>query len=63
MHKAADKPAPTNAASSGVSIDRQLNKQLTRRSDRPGLIWLGKWIALLLTTGYLLYLSEGSAVT
>jgi fatty acid desaturase len=61
MHKAADKPAPTNAASSGVSIDRQLNKQLTRRSDRPGLIWLGKWIALLLTTGYLLYLSEGSA--
>ena len=61
MSKAADKPTPTNAASSGVSIDRQLSKQLMKRSDRPGLIWLGQWIALLLVTGYLLYLSEGSA--
>ena len=32
-----------------------------KRSDRPGLIWLTQWIALLLATGYLLHLSEGSA--
>ncbi len=32
-----------------------------KRSDRPGLIWLGQWIVLLLVTGYLSYLLEGSA--
>jgi fatty acid desaturase len=56
----ADKPTPTNAASSGVVIDRKLGKQLTKRSDRPGLVWLAQWIALLLASGYLLYLAEGS---
>ncbi|MCP4212329.1 MAG: hypothetical protein GY764_12745 [Halieaceae bacterium] len=44
-----------------MSIDRQLSKQLMKRSDRPGLIWLGQWITLLLFTGYLLHLFEGSA--
>lgn len=54
------KPTPTNAASSGVSLDRNLTKRLMKRSDRPGLIWLAQWIALLLLSGYLLLLSEGS---
>jgi len=61
MRQAAAKPTPTNAASSGVSIDRQLGKQLMKRSDRPGLVWFGQWAALLLVTGYLLHLSDGSA--
>ena len=30
------KPVPTNAASSGVTLDRQQVKQLMKRSDRPG---------------------------
>jgi len=55
------KPTPTNAASSEVSLDRLLTKQLMKRSDRPGLVWLAQWIALLLASGYLLFLSEGSA--
>jgi len=55
------KPTPTNAASSGVSLERKLTKQLMQRSDRPGLIWLAQWILLLVATGYLLYLSEGTA--
>ena len=54
------RPVPTNAASSGVSLDRQQVKQLTKRSDRPGLVWLGAWTALLLLSGSLLYLVEGS---
>jgi fatty acid desaturase len=37
----------TNAASSGISIDRKRLKSLAKRSDRPGLIWLAKWAALL----------------
>lgn len=61
MRNKTDKPTPTNAASSGVSIEGKLAKQLMRRSDRPGLVWLAQWSALLLTTGCLLYLSEGSA--
>jgi len=60
MTNATARPTPTNAASSGVVIDRKLGKQLMQRSDRPGLIWLGQWIALLMATGYLLYLSAGS---
>jgi fatty acid desaturase len=61
MNQSSSKPTPTNAASSGVVIDRKLTKQLMKRNDRRGLIWLGQWIALLLVTGYLLYLAEGSA--
>ncbi len=54
------KPTPTNAASSGVVIDRKLSKQLMKRSDRPGLIWLALWVGLLLLSGYAMHLSEGS---
>lgn len=61
MRNQREKPTPTNAASSGVSIDRKLTKQLMQRSDQPGLIWLGQWFALLLVAGYLLHLSEGTA--
>ena len=51
----------TNAASSGIELDRKTIKALCRRSDAPGLIFLAKWTASLLLTGYGVYLSMGSA--
>ncbi len=50
----------TNAASSGVKLDRKIIKQLGQRSDVPGLIWLAQWAAMLGATGYLLHLSLGT---
>ena len=50
----------TNAASSGVTLDRKTIKALCKRSDRPGLEFLAKWAASLLATGYLVHLSMGS---
>ncbi len=50
----------TNAASSGVKLDRKVIKELGKRSDRPGLIWLAQWFVLLVVTGYLLHLSLGT---
>jgi len=32
-----------------------------KRSDRPGMIWLAQWIVLLLATGYLMHLAQGTA--
>ena len=48
----------TNAISSGIELDRKKIKNLSRRSDRPGIIYLCKWIASLLCSGYLIYLSS-----
>lgn len=48
--------AATNAASSGVELDRRTVKALCRRSDRPGLIFLLEWIACLLVSGYLVHM-------
>ena len=50
----------TNAASSGVTLDKKAIKQLSRRTDKPGLIWLAQWLAALLISGYLIHLSSGS---
>ena len=50
----------TNAASSGVTLERKTIKALCKRSDRPGLEFLAKWVASLLATGYLVHLSMGS---
>ncbi|MCZ6668217.1 MAG: fatty acid desaturase [Gammaproteobacteria bacterium] len=60
MTQVSSNPTPTNAASSGVSIDKKLSKQLIKRSDKPGLIWLTQWTGLLLLSGYAMHLSEGS---
>ena len=49
----------TNAASSGVKLDRKTIKALGKRSDVPGLIWLAQWAVLLGITGYLFFLSLG----
>jgi len=50
----------TNAASSGVEIDRKTIRALCRRSDRPGLVFLAQWVACLLPSGYLVYLALDS---
>ena len=41
---------PTNAASSGVTLDRKTLKAIARRSDRPGLVYLAQWCAGLAFT-------------
>ena len=50
----------TNAASSGVKLDRKTIKKLGRRSDVPGLIWLAQWAVLLGITGFVLFISLGT---
>ena len=55
-----DQALRTNASSSGLDLDRKVIKALSRRSDRPGLIWLARWLALMAITGYLVHLSIGT---
>jgi len=50
----------TNAASSGIVLDRKNLKALCRRSDLPGLIYLAKWIAVLILSGVGIYLTLGT---
>ena len=50
----------TNAASSGIVLDRKKLKSLSRRSDGPGLKLLLQWIVALLASGYLVWISLGS---
>jgi fatty acid desaturase len=50
----------TNAASSGITLDRKTIKSLCKRSDRPGLYFLVKWVLSLLATGFLVNLSMDS---
>ena len=52
--------APTNAASSGVTLDRKTLKAIARRSDGPGLVYLACWGAGLLATGSFVWLSLGT---
>lgn len=51
---------PTNAASSGVVLDRKVLKSLARRSDLHGLRHLAIWLAMLSGSTLLLYLSQES---
>jgi len=51
---------PTNAASSGVRLDKRTLKSIAARSDRPGLIYLAQWICGLLVTGALIWWSIGT---
>ena len=51
---------PTNAASSGVTLDRKMLKAIARRSDGPGLVYLARWGAGLLVTGAFVWLSLGT---
>ena len=50
----------TNAASSGVKIDKRHLKFLARRSNRPGLIYLAAWASVMVFTGFLVWISLGT---
>ena len=52
---------PTNAASSGVKLDKKVLKTIAARSDRPGLIYIAQWIGSLILTGVLVYVSLETA--
>jgi len=55
-----EKIIATNAASSGIVLDRKTIKALCRRSDRYGLAYLAKWVFALLLSGYGVYLALGT---
>ena len=50
----------TNAASTGIRIDRKRLKSLARRSDVPGLAYLAVWVAAMGATGSLVWLALGT---
>lgn len=50
----------TNAASSGVVLERKTLKALGKRRNLPGLIWLAQWASSLAVTGYLVNLALGT---
>lgn len=52
---------PTNAASSGVKLDKKTLKSIAARSDRPGLVYLAKWLLGLCVSGGLIAYAMGSA--
>lgn len=51
---------PTNAVSSGVTIDPAVLRSLMALRNGPGIIYMTTWAALLGATGYALYLSQGT---
>ena len=51
----------TNAASTGIRIDRKRLKGLARRSDAPGLTYLAVWGVALAVTGYGVWSALGTA--
>ena len=61
MNASAQRVVVTNAASTGIRIERAQLKALARRSDRPGLTYLGLWALLLALTGVLVWFTLGSA--
>ena len=50
----------TNAASTGIRIDRRRLKSLARRSDLPGLAYLATWALAMALTGSLVWLALGT---
>ena len=61
MNALTDIAVVTNAASTGIRIDRAQLKALARRSDRPGLTYLALWALALALTGAALWVALGSA--
>ena len=51
---------PTNAASSGIQLDRNELKKIARRRDAPGLIYLAKWATGLALTATLIWYCLGT---
>jgi len=51
---------PTNAASSGVKLDKKTLKSIAARKDGPGLIYLAQWAGFLAVSSTVVCLSLGS---
>lgn len=51
---------PTNAASSGIQLDRKTLKAVAQRSDRPGLLHLARWMSALAVSGGLIWVTLGT---
>ena len=51
----------TGAESSGITLNRKTVRDLARRRDAPGLIYLATWIVALTATGALV-LEAGSGI-
>ena len=60
MNAATKSAVVTNAASTGIRIERRLLKALARRSDRPGLIYLVVWLTVLALSGAFLWFTLGT---
>ena len=50
----------TNAASSGIRLDGDTLKRLSRRHDRPGLVYLAQWALVLAATGIGIHHAQGT---
>ncbi|WP_120631493.1 fatty acid desaturase [Ruegeria sp. EL01] len=51
---------PTNAASSGVKLDKKTLKSIAARSDRPGLIYMAQWGSSLALGSVLIWATLGT---
>ncbi len=51
---------PTNAASSGVKLEKRKLKSIAARSDKPGLVYVGLWLNAIVLTSGLIYLTLGT---
>ena len=51
---------PTNAASSGVKLDKKTLKSIASRADVPGLLYLGQWVLALGLSGALVWVALGT---
>ena len=52
---------PTNAASSGIKLERKVLKAILARSNKPGLIYLTQWLAVLCLSGTLIWVAQESS--
>ena len=60
MNASVESAVVTNAASTGIRIERAQLKSLARRSNGPGLTYLALWALLLALTGALVWFTLGT---
>ena len=60
LHERLTRGVITNAASTGIRVDRKHLKALARRRDVPGLIYLVAWALVMALTGSLVWFALGT---
>ena len=60
LHERLTRGVITNAASTGIRVDRKHLKALARRSDVPGLLYLVAWALAMALTGSLVWFALGT---